>query len=157
MKCLLIVLVAFSIISCSSEDTKNAVFISGGVEFNVLDIQGNDLLNPQIESNFNNTENIKIYFVINGEAVLFDKPNLDLPKGYLIYKKENEDVYRMGLFVNLEGNTTTTLIKWNNTETDTIKCEIERKGNYYISVSKVWYNNILKYDGDGEIYFEIVK
>ena len=86
MKCLLIVLVAFSIISCSSEDTKNAVFISGGVEFNVLDIQGNDLLNPQIESNFNNTENIKIYFVINGEAVLFDKPNLDLPKGYLIYK-----------------------------------------------------------------------
>lgn len=157
MKCLLIVLVAFSIISCSSEDTKNAVFISGGVEFNVLDIQGNDLLNPQIESNFNNTENIKIYFVINGEAVLFDKPNLDLPKGYLIYKKENEDVYRMGLFVNLEGNTTTTLIKWNNTETDTIKCEIERKGNYYISVSKVWYNNVLKYDGDGEIYFEIVK
>lgn len=157
MKCLLIVLVAFSIISCSSEDIKNAVFISGGVEFNVLDIQGNDLLNPQIESNFNNTENIKIYFVINGEAVLFDKPNLDLPKGYLIYKKENEDVYRMGLFVNLEGNTTTTLIKWNNTETDTIKCEIERKGNYYISVSKVWYNNVLKYDGDGEIYFEIVK
>lgn len=157
MKCLLIVLVAFSIISCSSEDTKNAVFISGGVEFNVLDIQGNDLLNPQIESNFNITENIKIYFVINGEAVLFDKPNLDLPKGYLIYKKENEDVYRMGLFVNLEGNTTTTLIKWNNTETDTIKCEIERKGNYYISVSKVWYNNVLKYDGDGEIYFEIVK
>lgn len=157
MKCLLIVLVAFSIISCSSEDTKNAVFISGGVEFNVLDIQGNDLLNPQIESNFNNTENIKIYFVINGEAVLFDKPNLDLPKGYLIYKKENEDVYRMGLFVNLEGNTTTTLIKWNNTETDTIKCEIERKGNYYISVSKVWYNNVLKYDGDGEIYFEIIK
>ena len=157
MKCLLIVLVAFSIISCSFEDIKNAVFISGGVEFNVLDIQGNDLLNPQIESNFNNTENIKIYFVINGEAVLFDKPNLDLPKGYLIYKKENEDVYRMGLFVNLEGNTTTTLIKWNNTETDTIKCEIERKGNYYISVSKVWYNNVLKYDGDGEIYFEIVK
>lgn len=157
MKCLLIVLVAFSIISCSSEDIKNAVFISGGVEFNVLDIQGNDLLNPQIESNFNNTENIKIYFVINGEAVLFDKPNLDLPKGYLIYKKENEDVYRMGLFVNLEGNTTTTLIKWNNTETDTIKCEIERKGNYYISVSKVWYNNVLKYDCDGEIYFEIVK
>lgn len=157
MKYISIIFVFIFIVSCSSDETKNAVFISGGVEFNVLDIQGNDLLNPQIESNFNNTENIKIYFVINGEAVLFDKPNLDLPKGYLIYKKENEDVYRMGLFVNLEGNTTTTLIKWNNTETDTIKCEIERKGNYYISVSKVWYNNVLKYDGDGEIYFEIVK
>lgn len=157
MKYISIIFVFIFIVSCSSDETKNAVFIGGGVEFNVLDIQGNDLLNPQIESNFNNTENIKIYFVINGEAVLFDKPNLDLPKGYLIYKKENEDVYRMGLFVNLEGNTTTTLIKWNNTETDTIKCEIERKGNYYISVSKVWYNNVLKYDGDGEIYFEIVK
>lgn len=150
------IFIAILFASCTSDKESNNVIIARQIEFHVLDNQGNDLLNPQIQSNFNNIDKIKLYHIINGEAVLFDRPNLDFPKGYLIYKRENEDIYRINLTVNPNGNTTTTLVEWNSNDTDTIKCDLNNY-DYNSVISKVWYNGVLKYDGVGESYFEVVK
>lgn len=152
----LAIFVAILFISCTSENEKNSDVVRIGVEFNLLDNQGKDLLNPEAESNYNNAENIKIYHIINGEPILFNKPNLDLPNGFLIYNREDEDIYRLGVSSNIDGNTSTTLIEWNNIDTDTIRCDLNKYGSNVV-ITKVWYNNVLKYDGNGEIYFEVIK
>ncbi|MDD3004442.1 hypothetical protein [Flavobacterium sp.] len=158
MKYISIIFVFIFIVSCSSDETKNAVLIATSIDVSITNEAGQDLLNSQNENSYN-PQDIKIYYIDNFNAeILFDRPLWDYSKGFFIYERPN-DKFAIRIFTNdiIESEIRTTLIKWNNTETDTIKCEIEREGNYYTAVTKVWYNGILKYDGDGETYFEIVK
>lgn len=144
---------------CNSDEGNgnNNIVIDTFLDFSLVDQNGNDLLNPE-NANAYLESNIEIYYVnANNEEILVDMPNLDYSKGFFIYQRPNNK-YAIRIFSNDidDSQITTTLVKWNSTDTDTIKCEIEREGDYYIAISKVWYNDVVKWEG-GERYFEVVK
>ena len=87
-----------------------------------------------------------------------------MPVGFSVYT--SKDKRRMtvhtyadkGLFAKENLAQTTTYIKWNETDTDTLRCEV-KKGDCYVRIAKVWLNNTLVWwEGNGkERFFEIVK
>ena len=68
----------------------------------------------------------------------------------------------MSIHTNIEvqqdGTDPVTYIQWNETDRDTIQCHIKRnEDGSLIFCTKVWYNDILVYDNNGERYFTIIK
>lgn len=51
----------------------------------------------------------------------------------------------MKLFPDVAAEATTTIIRWNESDEDTVACEVRRDDNSTI-VAKVWYNGHLAYD-----------
>lgn len=146
----ILLLFAFLFLSCTKE-TDCCVNYDANITFSVKDLNSVDLLNPENQIAFKE-ELIKIYYVIDNVPVYQNSGE----KKFSIIKRDDLDKYVLYLGVDIKKNLTTTLIKWNDSDTDTINCEISRTSNSAI-VSKVWYNNELKYDGNGEKYFEVIK
>jgi len=138
----LMLISAMIFLSCQEE--KNSTNIDTHIEIAVVDKNGNDLLNPSAENSFKE-ENIKIYYLINGVVEEVFYPNLDYPRCFRIY--ERDGIYRMRLSPN--GNEKdefpVTYIKWNETDTDTVKCNFSRGDNSLIC-TKVWYNGVLMWE-----------
>jgi hypothetical protein len=107
---------------------------------NVVDRQGNNLLNPSIEGSYN-SKDIKIFYEINGEMTEFFEANLDMPRNFRIDPPEFERDYIMALVVGAEK----TVIQWNETEADTLQAEIFDDGRSLI-VLKVYHQGELKWD-----------
>lgn len=155
MKYLLLFLTTILLTSCNSDD-KEQFIIDTVVNISVKDNDGNDLLNANSQNSLDQNE-FKLFYEINGEQVEVYDENLDHSKGFFIYRHENE--YRIRIFPNSQKNNSnpTTYIKWNETDTDTLRCEIERNDNSEIC-KKVWFNDKLVWQAyDTERYFEIIK
>jgi len=145
MKPLTLMLIsAMMLFSCQKE--KESFIVDIGIEITVSDENGNDLLNPSNQNSFNE-QNIKIYDLINGVVEEVYYPNYDNPRCFSIVEKDG--IYRMMLSPNAneKDEFPVTYIKWNETDTDTIKCSISR-GDNYVVCTKVWYNETLMWDGD---------
>jgi hypothetical protein len=143
MKPLTLMLIsAMMLFSCQKE--KEAMNLDAGIEITVFDNNGNDLLNPSNQNSFKE-QNIKIYYLINGIVEEVYYPNYDNPRNFSIY--ERDGIYRMGLSPNAneKDEFPVTYIKWNETDTDTIKCSISRTESSVIC-TKVWYNETLMWD-----------
>lgn len=155
MKYLLFFLTAVLFNSCNSDD-KDQFIIDTAINISLKDKDGNDLLSTDSPNSLNQNE-FKLYYEINGEQVEVNDEELDYSKGFFIYQHENE--FRIRIFPNSQNNSliTNTYIKWNKTDTDTIRCEIERSNSSEVC-KKVWFNDKLVWQAyDTERYFEIIK
>ncbi|MFD2037601.1 hypothetical protein ACFSKL_22595 [Belliella marina] len=141
MKNLLIVITISTLFSCSNTDEMDEQYFNlyAGLEFSIFNDQNEDLLNPG-NPNHLNTDDIRLFYVINGESQEFYKGSLDNPRGYSI--DENEGIYRIGIFLNYSEteDKPITYIQWNNNiETDTIEVSY-RRSQHSIIQETIWLN-----------------
>ncbi|GAB3017305.1 hypothetical protein GCM10027051_22590 [Niabella terrae] len=117
-----------------------------------------DLLNPQNQNAYD-TSAIKTYYSKNGTFYEVFEGNLDRPRMFSIYKHP-DGRYRIGIGLNIEKTEEypITLIKWSDTDTDTLKGAFYRTPSS-ILVTKVWFNGELKWEHDSykEPFFKIIK
>ena len=89
------------------------------------------------------------------------KPNLDYPKLVYIHKVTSTNKYILNLEpyideLNIGTDTITSILSLNGLTTDTVSFEINSTDNI-IETTKIWYNRVLKYSGNGVKEFTIVK
>ncbi|WP_146810338.1 hypothetical protein [Empedobacter brevis] len=156
MKHLLFFLTYMIITACQSDDNNEQFIVDTAINIAVKDNDGNDLLNPN-NSNALNQNEFQIIYEIDGKQTVVNDKNLNYPNGFFVYPHEKE--YRIRIFPNTTKNSSNpiTYVKWNKTDTDTIRCEINRSGNTEVC-KKVWLNNKLVWEAyDTERFFEIIK
>ena len=155
MKYLIYFFMAPLFTSCSTNKSSQFI-VDTDINISIKDSEGNDLLNPAYPDSYQKG-NIKLFHIINGEQIEIFDANMNYPKGFFIYKHENE--YRIRVFPNTDKSEQQliTLIKWNETDTDTIRCNVERTSNSEIC-RKVWFNNEVVWEAyETERFFEILK
>lgn len=122
--------------SCKKEPV-NSVNIDVGTMVFVVDEDGNDLLDPNLSYEKSiNLDELWLYNVIDGEEVRVFDSLMDNPKGYRLFEPEGKyDSFRLS--VSLMGGhrltNTRTLLKWTETEVDTIDAHIEVGDGYEIT------------------------
>src|SRR5690606_16006177 len=145
--------------SCSSDDIKEQFNLDVGFEFSIKDSEGNDLLNPQNPNSFNEPD-IKLFYLVNGEVNEVYDGNMDYPRNFVIHEYPPTSEYRIGVFLNHAETEELpiTYIKWNETDTDTLKCEIYRT-NSLTKITKLWLNDVQIWTSSDntEPYFELIK
>jgi len=142
--------------SCNKDEEKELVsfYHSTSFEVSIKNNAGEDLLDPNNPNSYNENE-IKIFYLINGEMEEVYDALMDSPRNFFIFKSESE--YKLRLFLDYSTDFTTTYIKWNESEMDTIQAEIF-KTEGLTAYSKAWYNNeIVCENARGGCFFEIVK
>ena len=154
----LIILAVF--VSCSKnndDEPQNQYSINRGVEISLKNSNGEDLLDPNNPNGYK-AEEIKLYYLINGEKQEVFDPNMDNPRNFLIYNHDSE--YRIGISLNDTDSDTRpiTYVEWNEIETDTLQAAFFKTENT-IEVIKTWFNGELKWDGSNgqDNFFTIVK
>lgn len=156
MRTTLVFAILLFVMSSCNKDKEGKFNLDAGIEIYVQDKSGNDLLNPSIQNAYKESE-IKIYYLIDGVKKEVYYPNYDYPRNFRIIEAGSK--YYMMLSPN--GNDSeeypTTYIQWNESDTDTIKCEFSRTSNSIIC-TKIWYNGSLAWSdySNGRI-IQIVK
>ncbi|MBB6611034.1 hypothetical protein H7F15_08300 [Pontibacter sp. Tf4] len=141
--------------SCKSDDPEKAI-VDTKIEMSVKDASGADMLDPT-NANGYNAEEIEIFYVVDGVKQKVNNTDMDHPKGFHIFKQG--DTYRIRIFPNADFHSSfpVTIVKWNETNSDTIKCNIERTDNSQIC-KQVWVNDELAWEGyETERFIELVK
>lgn len=140
-----VLLMFFTLIcfSCKEEEQPNFAVVDMMTFITVLDQQGNNLLDPRNTGSFE-AKDIKIFYERNGKMEEFFQANLDMPRNFRIDPPELGSDYLMALALESE----TTIIHWNEVESDTLRAEIEHLGQEGsgIVVKKVFYMDEIKYD-----------
>ncbi len=152
----LTLLISVMLISCTeSKNDDNQFVIDVGVVFNILDNQGNDLLNPVTENSYL-TENMELFYLINNEPILVQEQNPDIGSHNGIMFINETSPYRLKIFTNIDFDTYISdingvkkgehiaYLQLNETDIDTIKTEWEYKKNHYFVNKKIWYNGVEK-------------
>jgi hypothetical protein len=142
----LIYLLSLLLFSCNNENINpQSVNIDTGILIYLKDSNGNNLLNTEKYKE----KEVKMFYLINNEVKEYYQSNLDSPRGFRFLVDD------LPLRMALGPNTTETeefpitYIKWNETDTDTIKCQFRRgSGNdgSFLICDKVWYNSKLAWD-----------
>src|SRR5690606_6285794 len=159
MKALIAFLSIALLCSCNSDDSTEQFVYDVTAEFSLKDDKGNDLLNPDNANAIDESE-IKIFYELNGETKEVFDGNMDYPRNFFISSYSPESEYRISVFLNHSETEElpTTYIKWSETDTDTIKCEIHRT-NSLTKITKLWLNDKQIWtSSDGEArHFELLK
>lgn len=158
-----LITIIMGIFACNKEKNDDIHYnLDTDISITVISENGIDLLNSDNTDAFLE-ENIKIYYLVNGEMEEVYDPNMDNPRNFSINEPEvNGDKYWMELSLNIASDTTEvygiTYIKWNDIDTDTIQCDY-KSGNGYTIITKVLFNKKNVWEGDGlnGRYFEIIK
>ncbi|MFC7524794.1 hypothetical protein ACFQRK_12590 [Parapedobacter sp. GCM10030251] len=140
---------SFIFLAFSCENDAKLIVVDATVDILVLDPRANNILEMD---NFKE-ENIKIYYLVNGKKELFNRPNLDYPKGYAILKNQKEQLI-LRVFLNSDLEAPFTFIDYGDSDIDTIKSEFHRNGQSVISI-KIWYNDQLKWESGNEDFSEL--
>jgi len=145
MKNSVFLILIFLMASCTSEDNSTDAYycLDTSIFFTIKDSNGNDLLNPN-HPNAYISDSIKIYYLKeNGEVEeIYNTNAADSRNFHIITPQESfVDYYAFLLHPNTFGENTITYIKWNNTDTDTVKTNY-RYGKNYTICNKVWYNDV---------------
>lgn len=152
--------------SCSKNDDveKNGFVKSVGVEFNILNQDGDDMLNPAT-MDYLPLENMKLYYLINGEKIEVYDSSMAYPRNIGLITETIP--YRLGiatydgedgLISEVDGVKTgiaIAFLKLSEGITDTIKTEWESKEGKYFVNKKIWYNGELHEPADS--VFEVRK
>lgn len=136
----LLALLFLASFSCKKSDD-SAVVIDATVDIQLVNDQNENVIGQVQSVDFNN---LKIYYLVDEKTELYYKGNLEYPKGYIILENPNKQKY-LRLFLNTQGVMPITLIQFNEADTDTVKCKFHKKDGSIIC-TKVWYNNVLKWD-----------
>lgn len=118
-------------LSCKKSD---GISVSTNIELNVVNAQGQDLLNSAYTKN-----DISIRHIINGQLVI--------PLQEITIHKESLHV--LTIFDSGSSEPNITLIQFGSSKPDTIRREI-LKGEGFVFCSKVWFNNELKFDDSNQ-------
>jgi len=155
-------IIVFITMGSCKEDGNSQYNLDISIGLSVLDENGTDLLNPSNPSAYSEN-NIKIFYLIEGQKEEIFKPNLDNPRMFFIYENEETGKYVMNLGPNdaLGDEYPITYIQWDEKDTDTLKCEFARGDNFTIT-TKVWLNDSVIWDVNGDNfpdirYAEIIK
>lgn len=132
-------IVLFCLLSCEGS-TNCCTIIDRDVNLTVQNQQGQNLL---VSPAMFTKSNIETYHVINGQAQLFNQPNLDADKGFLVLEGTTGKIIRIFPYFNKNEKISRTLIKFGDTKIDTIDCEFTFSGSSVL-LQKVWYNGTLK-------------
>jgi len=169
MKKLIFFTISILIISCSDNgiSEENNVYVNVGVDFSILNSNGEDLLNSATLGYFP-FAGMQLYYEINGKKIAvqdFD-PQVGGNNGIMLITETVP--YRLrcftynhgdeGLVKNENGIKTGISIAYlelNGEVTDTIKTEWESKEDKYFINTKVWYNDVLQESADK--VFSVVK
>jgi hypothetical protein len=146
------------LISCAKHPDSADIFDTS-IDLRLENISGEDLLNPDTDNSYNQND-IQLFNLMDGVEEYHFCGNCDHQQGYFFFKRDNNFVMRISpnFEIQKDGSDPITYIQWNETDRDTIQCHINRNDDgSYIFCIKVWYNNILVYDNDGERYFTIIK
>lgn len=147
-----------NLFGCNKQSTGTGEAIDTQVVIKIENAQGQNLLDPATSGHFK-PENIKMYYLVNGEEKLYNKPNLNYPYGYRIMNTSTVG-YIMTIFANNENaeSPTTTYIDWGNGDKDTLVCAITKKDGAYQMITDAWYNNekINNRSGGSDI-FKVIK
>lgn len=129
-----------NIFSCNKQSTKSEARYTL-VVFKIENALGQNLFDPAT-TGYYRPENIKVFYLVNGEEKLYSKPNLDYPHGYRILNSSAIGYY-MTIFANTEAteSPTTTYIDWGNGDKDTLVCAMNKKDGVYQMITDAWYNN----------------
>ena len=158
----LVFVLLVGIIMTGCKKSSDMEFFDTAINIIYQDTVGNDLLDTATASHYV-VANMRLFYLINGEKVEFFKSNLDYPRGIrlLDYADTFKDTLILGVFP-YEGEgteseifETTTFLQLSDTDTDTIRCEMKKTENA-LYTTKVWYNDILKWDA-GLRLFTIIK
>lgn len=155
MKKILLLIAVTLIASCTTDEKDCCTIIDTGVSIKYLNEEGENLF--EINGGLD-VSDINIYHKINNEWTRYYKGNLDSPKG--INTVERED----GTYLVISPSTTIvengyseTKIEFSDSDFDVLKTEVDKKNSNEI-VTKVWYNDELKWEGNqSERKIEIVK
>ena len=128
--------------------------ITARLDLRLLDMQGNDRLNPASPGAVDLSK-IKVYYVVDGKEKLFYRGNLNAARGYLVHAPEGarERYYSLRLFFNIESKeeVTTTIVDWGDGHRDVFKVAFIRKKNR-ISQRSIWLNDSLIFDLQKKIF-----
>lgn len=161
MRKLLLIITIFTIVSCGKNQTKINDVINTSVGIYYTDNLNRDLLDTNIVNSYRYS-NLKHYYLNkNMQKVEIYKPNLDYPKLVYIHKVTSTNKYILNLEpyideLNIGTDTITSILSLNGLTTDTVSFEINSTDNI-IETTKIWYNRVLKYSGNGVKEFTIVK
>lgn len=158
MRKLILVLASLCVVSCNNDDKgMNSAVYSVRFNMRVLNAEGEDILNPEHPDAID-TDQIKLYYVINGTAVEVYDPAMDSPRNFGVDEDPNDGFYKISIIANHTATVTETYIDWNETDRDTIICTIEFHDNATF-LRKVWYNGEYKLDTAANmgLTFDVVK
>ncbi len=149
-----ILMIWFTVIGIScNKDAEPSLPPNSVPKIIVKDANGNNLLDPANKNGFS-TDIIRIYYIRDGKPKLqFSNVNDNF---YFFDLTKNESEYAIGIYVDISEKETTTLIKWNEHDTDTMICTIKDRNR----LTRIMYNNELKWEdpsGRNRSYFTIIK
>jgi len=155
MKKILFVITVALIVSCSTEENDCCTVIDTGVSVVYLNEEGDNLL--EVENGLK-VEEINIYHKINNEWVRYFEGNLDYPKGLrTVVRDDGTYLVIFSSTTIVENDYSETKIEFSETDSDILKTEVQKKNSNEI-VTKVWYNDELKWEGNqSERIIEVVK
>ncbi len=146
----------FLLPGCTKEQPSKTI-IDGNMEIRVIDAQGNDLLNPEIQSPKTvNVSKLKIYYVKEGREELFYQSMAQAPAGILLLSPQGTGLsyYMIRVFLNVGINEkiATTILEWEDGHRDIIKVEYDRPANTSsIIQQRIWVNDKLLWDAPNKI------
>lgn len=146
---ILTIVIISSIVSCNSKNENEPINYNIDTKIDILvkNSEGIDLLNPSNEYLFN-LNNLKVYYILNGENKQTDFKILNLQEGI----NGATAKYSLRMFPNnYASNDVITYIKWNDIDIDTLKTNY-KSGKNSVICSKVLYNNKVVYDPATGIY-----
>ena len=132
--------------SCTNDNpAPTSTNLDNSVNIYLESSDGNNLLN---KTNYN-SNNYKIYYKNGNEFIEQNNSNLDYPKNFSINLETNP--INMKLFLNHLSTETNpiTVVKWNDTDSDTLKTSFRRgfENNIdYEICEKIWLNDVLIWD-----------
>ena len=138
---------------CSQIAGNNTLF-----EFSLVNQNGEDLLDENVQDSYN-TNNIKLFNLIDGEEILINNPNSDSPNGYLIFEKDGLNLIRLSFD---ESNLIVSgIIEWNSNKRDEISLEMVQQSENVKRLIKIKYNGETVWDegtatNPDNRYFQIV-
>lgn len=149
IKLLIVASIVFLTNSCEKENNDMTVVeLTMDISYRDNNI---DLLDPEQENAFTK-EQIELYHYVDGESKLFYQENLDDQKGFNIFKEEViSDYYYLRITApndydnGAETNPyeTITLLKLDDSITDTIKCKIEKGENSLVCKQIIYNGNVV--------------
>lgn len=139
----LILMFSFIILSCSENNPTpvNHFSVDAKLRIYLKDMDGMNLLNsPNYQS-----ANFRIYNEINGQPVEVFNPQSDTPRNFSIDNSTNP--ISMVLYMNYLPTqpSAKTYVKWNETDTDTIKTSYIQNSSYAKCIA-IWLNDELAWD-----------
>lgn len=134
-------------LSACKDPVIKGVTVDTVINLIVRDQNGKNRLDPSTP-NYYKPEDIRIFYLKDGQKQEVYNPSLDIPRNFKIIKSETTNEYVFRVFVNegsVDQEVTTTYIQWRAGAQDTVNSLITRSSSS-IYCDKVWFNDTVRYD-----------